>query len=59
MNINSIVWFRQDLRINDNPAIYNAAMNSNVLPIYIHESDIPKKFRIGGAQQWWLHHALR
>ena len=40
MNINSIVWFRQDLRINDNPAIYNAAINSNVFPIYIYESDI-------------------
>ena len=58
MNINSIVWFRQDLRINDNPAIYNAAINSNVFPIYIYESDIPKKFKIGAAQQWWLHHAL-
>ena len=58
MNKNSIVWFRQDLRINDNPAFYNAAINSNVFPIYIYESDIPKKFKIGAAQQWWLHHAL-
>ena len=35
--------------------LYNAAINSNV---FLNESDIPKKFKIGAAQQWWLHHAL-
>ena len=30
-----IHWFRQDLRLADNPALTAAAKNGNVLPIYI------------------------
>jgi deoxyribodipyrimidine photo-lyase len=31
----AIHWFRQDLRISDNPALTKAAKHENVLPIYI------------------------
>ena len=31
----SIFWFRQDLRISDNPGLTHAVESGNVLPIYI------------------------
>jgi len=34
-NIN-ILWFRKDLRLNDNPALVKANLNSEILPIYIY-----------------------
>ena len=45
MKSNSIVWFRQDLRVMDNPSIHNAAISSNILPVYIYDNDIPKNLR--------------
>jgi deoxyribodipyrimidine photo-lyase len=50
----SIFWFRNDLRINDNPALLSAANNSKVLPIYISENDS----KLGAASKWWLHQSL-
>ena len=49
----SLVWFRNDLRIQDNPALH-AAMNRNepILCLYIYDPEI------GAAQNWWLHHSL-
>ena len=31
----AIHWFRQDLRLSDNPAFYEASKESAVLPVYI------------------------
>lgn len=55
----SIVWFRQDLRINDNPALKGACDNGEIIPVYIFDEDIPDKAEMGGACKWWLHYALR
>lgn len=49
-----IHWFRQDLRLTDNPALYEAAKQGDVLPVYIDDS----KNTIGSASRWWLHHSL-
>ncbi|WP_371193102.1 deoxyribodipyrimidine photo-lyase [Glaciecola sp. SC05] len=54
----SIVWFRQDLRINDNPALKAACDNGEVIPVYIFDETISGKADMGGACKWWLHHAL-
>jgi deoxyribodipyrimidine photo-lyase len=35
----AIVWFRQDLRIHDNPALRAAAAQGAVLPIYILDDE--------------------
>ena len=35
----SIVWFRQDLRIADNPALAEAAARGKVLPVYILDDE--------------------
>lgn len=52
----ALVWFRQDLRCQDNPALASACHHhEHVLPIFIKD-DATKP--LGGAQQWWLHHSL-
>ena len=54
----TIVWFRQDLRIKDNPALCAACDAGNVLPIFIEDTNTPDQFALGGASKWWLHHSL-
>jgi deoxyribodipyrimidine photo-lyase len=50
-----IFWFRNDLRISDNPGLSEAAKNGLVLPIYILEDDSI----IGSASKFWLYHSLK
>ena len=57
-NIN-IHWFRQDLRLNDNPSLFNAAKNSNLLPIYIYDNKNQEEFHIGNASKIWLYYSLK
>ena len=55
----TIVWFRQDLRIRDNPALAAAAERGTVIPIFIlDEFSSDPRWRLGGASRWWLHHSL-
>jgi deoxyribodipyrimidine photo-lyase len=54
----SIVWFRQDLRISDNPTIVAASAIGEVLPIYILDDCAPELFKIGSTSKIWLHHSL-
>jgi len=59
MPTTSLVWFRQDLRLNDHPALQAAlADNQPVIFIYIHDTTIPTHQTWGGASRWWLHHSL-
>src|SRR5579883_2281432 len=54
-----IVWFRNDLRLSDNPALTAAAESASpLLPVYILDDETPGKWRLGGAARWWLHHSL-
>lgn len=56
----SIVWFRQDLRLHDNPALIHATRNaSKILPIYIVDTVHNKDHRKGAASNWWLHYSLQ
>ncbi len=56
----TIVWFRQDLRLDDNPALAHAANRGTVIPLYILDETPPPRGRpIGGASRWWLHHSLK
>ena len=54
----AIHWFRQDLRITDNPSLEAAAEFDAVLPIYILDNENSKEFKLGSASKWWLHHSL-
>ncbi|MFS0735873.1 deoxyribodipyrimidine photo-lyase [Sphingomonas sp. 1P06PA] len=53
-----LVWFRQDLRLSDQPALAAAAGEGPVVAVYVLDDDAPGKWPIGGAQRWWLHHSL-
>lgn len=52
------MWFRQDLRINDNPALVQACQDHDVIPVYILDESVPDYAQLGGASKWCLHHAL-
>jgi deoxyribodipyrimidine photo-lyase len=54
----TLFWFRQDLRLSDNPGLFQAAQQGPVLPIYILDEEGPGEFKRGGASRWWLHHSL-
>ena len=51
-------WFRQDLRLADNPGLAHAAANGAVLPVYILDDDNAAAHKMGGASRWWLHQSL-
>ena len=55
----TLVWFRQDLRIADNPALA-AALDAGgpVVPVYIFAPREEGPWAPGGASRWWLHHSL-
>lgn len=54
-----ILWFRQDLRLADNPALHHAVQSGRpVVPVYI--LDQGSRVRpIGAASLWWLDKSLR
>lgn len=53
----TLVWFRKDLRLADNPVIKQAAEHGQILPVYIFDTHASTK--MGGASQWWLQQALQ
>lgn len=59
MTAPALVWFRQDLRLADNPALIAAAAGGRpVLPLFVLDDEAPGRWRLGGAARWWLHHSL-
>ena len=54
----TIVWFRQDLRIHDNPALLSAVDAGDVLPIYILDDVNSADWAMGEASRLWLHQSL-
>ena len=49
-----LIWFRQDLRLADNPVLA-AAQGRPILPVHVLEDGAAAP---GGAARWWLHHSL-
>lgn len=59
MNAPAIVWFRNDLRIADNPALAAAAgSGAPLVALYVLDTESPGQWRPGAAADWWLHHSL-
>ena len=55
----ALVWFRQDLRLQDNPALWQAISRGGpVIPVFIWDRDGEGRWSPGAASRWWLHHAL-
>jgi deoxyribodipyrimidine photo-lyase len=54
-----LVWFRQDLRLADNPALREAiATGAPVIPVYVLDDETAGAWAMGGASRWWLHRSL-
>lgn len=52
-----IVWLRQELRVADNPALYQAAASGNeVVPVFVWNG---ADRTLGAASRWWLHASLQ
>lgn len=54
----AIHWFRQDLRLSDNPSLCMAATHEAVIPIYILDDENAADRAMGSASRVWLHHSL-
>ncbi|KAG4185437.1 hypothetical protein ERO13_A09G230000v2 [Gossypium hirsutum] len=54
----TIVWFRRDLRIDDNPALAAAARDGSVFPVYIWCPKEEEQFYPGRVSRWWLKQSL-
>ena len=54
----SLVWFREDLRLDDHPALAAAAQSGPICAVYILEEGEDLSRPLGGALKWWLHHSL-
>lgn len=55
----ALVWFRDDLRLADNPAL-DAAVKSGapVTALYVLDDESTGLRPMGGASRWWLSNAL-
>ena len=54
-----LLWFRQDLRLTDNPALQAAIeRGSPIVPLFIHAPDEEAEWAPGGAARWWQHQSL-
>lgn len=57
-NSKTIVWFRRDLRIEDNPALATAARDGSVFPVFIWCPKEEGQFYPGRVSRWWLKQSL-
>lgn len=55
----TIVWFRLDLRLDDQLALAEAARRGPVLPLFILPGDEDSIWQPGIAGRWWLQESLR
>ncbi|MDA1304447.1 MAG: deoxyribodipyrimidine photo-lyase [Nitrospirae bacterium] len=55
-----VVWFRQDLRIRDNPALLAAHQTGQpIIPVCILDDESSGEWKLGAASRWWLHESLK
>jgi deoxyribodipyrimidine photo-lyase len=54
----TIVWFRKDLRLHDNPALWEAAKEGIVIPVFIWSEEGKREYSEGEASLWWLYRSL-
>lgn len=60
MSNTAIVCFRNDLRLEDNPALQEAVdQGMQILPVFIYDPLTWGDWGLGGASQWWLHESIR
>lgn len=56
----ALVWFRHDLRLDDNPALHAAlAAGYTPVPVYVHAPEEEGEWAPGAASRAWLHYSLQ
>jgi deoxyribodipyrimidine photo-lyase len=59
MTDTTLVWFRRDLRLADNPALQLAtAAGGPIVAVFVYAPDEEAPWSPGSASRWWLHHSL-
>lgn len=61
MNSSSnVFWFRNDLRLADNPALKALLRrDQSLVPVFIYAPEEEAPWSQGSASRWWLHQSLR
>jgi deoxyribodipyrimidine photo-lyase len=55
----ALVWFRDDHRLSDNPALYAAVATGAPILCFFILDEASEGFRpLGGAARWWLHGSI-
>jgi deoxyribodipyrimidine photo-lyase len=55
----ALIWFRQDLRLHDNPALLHAIDEGyHIIPVFILDDKNAGEWKRGAASRWWLHQSL-
>ncbi|GAB4861222.1 Cryptochrome-1 [Ancistrocladus abbreviatus] len=54
----SIVWFRRDLRVEDNPALAAGVRAGAVVAVFIWAPEEESHYYPGRVSRWWLKHSL-
>lgn len=54
----SIVWFRRDLRVEDNPALAAGVRAGSVVAVFIWAPEEEGHYYPGRVSRWWLKHSL-
>lgn len=57
MTAPALFWFRQDLRLADNPGLHSLGGRPALL-VFVLDDASAAAYAYGGAQRWWLHHSL-
>ncbi|NJO54192.1 MAG: deoxyribodipyrimidine photo-lyase, partial [Bacteroidales bacterium] len=56
----AVVWFRDDLRLSDNPALTAAAGSGRpIIGLYVLDETGNGSRPLGAAARWWLAGSLR
>ena len=55
----SIFWFRQDLRLENNPALLAASKCGEIIPVFILDEVNNRNQVLGAASKLWLHNPLK
>lgn len=61
MTTTKILWFRQDLRLRNNPALdaaLAAAQSGHVIPVFVLDDESAGDWQRGAASRCWLHRSL-
>ncbi|KAK5832601.1 hypothetical protein PVK06_016403 [Gossypium arboreum] len=56
--MSSIVWFRRDLRVEDNPALLAGVRAGPVFAVFIWAPEEEGHYQPGRVSRWWLKHSL-